>query len=163
MTDKTPAFIPPHEQLRNAVDNISPEMPLEVLLAFEDQVSFFKQFMKELSNTLKDRLYEWIEANGEINLPEMNKRYYNAQETKTKCRDKKALIEALLDATKGDIEALAELLSSDPFKQGACKIPLGDKWDDHFEVVLVNKGKTGKPKPPTTIKVDTTFLPKKGE
>lgn len=148
--------------LADAVDSIDPATPLDEVLAFEDRVSFFKAFIKELDQTLKKRLYEWIEVNGEINLPEMNKCYRNGTITKVKCRNNMATLTTLLDLSGGDMETLVKCLASNAFKQGECKIHLKDKWGDHFDTTLVPDVKTGVAKRETK-KIDTTFIPKKGK
>ncbi len=63
--------------------------------------------------------------------------YYVGDEKTTKCRDAKALLARLLEVS--DMDTIASLLSSDPWKQGACKAVLGEEWDKHFDVETKGK------------------------
>lgn len=150
------------DQVQQAVDMIDPDTPRETLLAFEDRVTFFKQFIKELNTVLQKRLYEWIEVNGEIEVPEINKRYYNSVTKKKKSKDNEVTLDALFTAAEGDMGKVAKCIASDGLNQGECLTVLGEEvWNKCFRVEVVKDVKTGVTKRKTK-KVDTTFLPKKG-
>ena len=150
------------QQLTEFVDQLDTDATQDVMLAVEDRIAYIKQSAKELDGTFKKRMYDWIEVNGEISLPALNLRWYNAITKRTKANDNGKLLEALFQTTGGDVDQFVKCLSSNAFKQGECRHVLGDEdWAKHFTVTEIEDVKTGKPKRETK-KVDTRFLTKKG-
>lgn len=127
---------------------------LESGTATKEDVLTTMGFVKRLSEVAKDcrsqfekLAIEWIDANGEID--DGRVRWYVGPERKTKCINTRATIEALLNATGGDIDRMAECLASDPFKPASTKALLEDAGVDHgclFQTVEEQDLKEGKPK-----------------
>ena len=89
-------------------------------------------------------MLEHVQANGPIEIGDI--KYYAGTEKKTVCRDTRATAEAVLDATKGDLDTFCEQLASQPWKYGALKTLLGkERWAQFFEVQEKPSLETGKP------------------
>lgn len=136
----TPALAP----LRDSIARLPDMTPEEVLILYE-QAAFMAQQLKALRDELKDAMVEYIREHGEINAGN-SVRYVVGTEKRTKCRDRKALLHALLEACGGDLDRLGECLASDAFKHGACRKVLEDQWDAHFSVEVVYNVETKTPK-----------------
>lgn len=143
------------DDVRIAISTI--ENPLatkdEVLLA----LNFVKR-LKEVAATLNEQAekaaIEWIAANGEI--VDGDVRYYVAPSKVHKCKDTKGVLAALLQASDGDLDAVAECFASGAWKPGETKKRLGDVADTFFETVATPDLKTGVAKP-RLQKVNTAF------
>jgi hypothetical protein len=72
-------------------------------------------------------------------------RYYVGRKLKTRCRDPKATFDGILEATGGDMDAVKECLSSDPFKQGAVKRIEGIDFPKLYEVTVDDELREGAP------------------
>ena len=111
-------------------------------------------FVKRLSEVARDcraqfdkLAVEWIDQNGEIEDGQVW--WYVGKERKTKCVNTQGTIQALLDATGGDLDRMAQCLCSDPFKPASTKAMLEEAGLDHaalFETTEVMDLKEGKPK-----------------
>lgn len=119
------------------------------------RVAAFKEAAYELDRMLKGIMLEWVEHNGPQVIGET--RYYAGTKKTTKCKSNPATLDAILQATGGDMESTANLLASQPFKHGACKQALGDKWGEYFEVVEEPELKEGKPTK-SLQSINTRFL-----
>lgn len=143
------------DDVRIAISTI--ENPLatkdEVLLA----LNFVKR-LKEVAATLNEQAekaaIEWIQANGEI--VEGDTRYYVAPNKVHKCKDTKGVLAALLTASGGDLDAVAECFASGAWKSGETKKRLGEIADTFFKTVETLDLKTGVAKP-RLQKVNTAF------
>lgn len=74
------------------------------------------------------------------------RRLYVANDKRTKCPNKTAALLAIVEAVGGDLDQVANTLSSDAFKPGACKVVLGQRYDECFVTEEVPDIKTGSPK-----------------
>lgn len=91
-------------------------------------------------------LLQRVKANTGNDLAVGDIRYYVGPEKKTKCRDVRATLTKLFEYAAGDIETVANCLSSDALKPGACKEVLpGDVYADSFAETVKLDIKTGKP------------------
>jgi hypothetical protein len=144
------------EKSKHAIIEITPETPVEQVLAVMDTIDFIKQQATEMSALIKDRMVEWINANGDIVVGTV--RYYVGTKKTTKCMDVPAAVEALLAKLGGDFGGLCELFASQPLKHGACsKVFSEDEYKTFFTVDEADELKEGKPAK-TLQKIDTKFL-----
>lgn len=74
------------------------------------------------------------------------KRLYIGTDKKTRNPNPTDTLARLLTATGGDLNAVAECLSSGAWKPGACREVLGDEWGSCFTVEEVASIETGAPK-----------------
>ena len=132
------------------------------VVALLNAVDLLKATSKELAQAAEQLAIQIIDERGEIVVGDI--RYYVGPDKTTKPRDKGAILDALLVACDGDLSAIAnEVLSSDPFKVGACRTRLGDEAIDKlFETTVKQDLKTGKPAR-GLHKVNAQFLPRKGQ
>ena len=105
-----------------------------------------KKKERERDVAIRDAIIEVIKATGIEPETMDGKRLYVGNKKKTKCRDLYAALDAILEATNGDLEAVAEALSTNAIKPGHAKTLLGEKWGEHFDVTEELDLKTGKPK-----------------
>ena len=110
-----------------------------------DRVEFAKITIRAISALLNEALVDWINANGDLQVDE-TRRLYVGTTKKVTSNNQQALLEALLDATGGDVEALVKCMAASAFKHGACRTLLKEAWDTHFTSETVEDLKTGKPK-----------------
>jgi len=107
--------------------------------------NILKDLVKVFDADLDKSLFEWLQANGELEVGEI--RYYVGNEKKTKCKDRQATLEALLESTDGDVSGLTDALVKEPFKQGSVRGIVGhNRHAELFETEKVEDTKTGKPK-----------------
>src|SRR5690606_22726121 len=127
------------------------------MLAAIDGVAGLKATLRRLDHLVEARAIAWIEAHGDLTCGDI--RYYVGQDKKTKCRDPKATLQALLDATGGDLDAVVGHLSAGAFKHGACRATLpSERYEALFETTATPDLKTGKPLR-VLAKLDTRFAP----
>lgn len=103
----------------------TPEHALEALTALAN----FKKRVAEVEAQIKAGVIAHIKANGPIVNGDV--RYYVAPNKTTKCLDARGVLDALMTATAGDLEAVTACLSTDAWKPAATKKVLGkdaDKW-----------------------------------
>lgn len=62
-------------------------------------------------------------------------RYFVTTKKKTKCLSIPEAVTALYEATGGDFDAFCDCLSSNAIKYGAAKKVLGDRFQEHFDVI----------------------------
>jgi hypothetical protein len=104
--------------------------------------ALLKRRASEMAAQIKDAAIGWINVNGE--LVDGHTRYYVGTESKTKCINKVAAFNALIDACGGDIEQVAGMfLASDAIKPGAAKKALSaEQFAELFEVTKDSTLKT---------------------
>jgi hypothetical protein len=130
----------------------------ERVLDIWNRMEFAKKFLRETSAMLEGALIEWMNANGDLRLDE-GRRLYVGQVKKTTCRDQMQTLEALLEKSGGDMDALVDCLASGAFKHGACRNVLGEAWDEHFIVEQVEDVKEGKATARKTVQLlDQRFV-----
>lgn len=115
-----------------------------------EALSMMRVLLKQARQDVKiveDAVMEWMTVTGTKDLQASEGvRYYVGTKKKTKCLDLNATLEAIITIAGGDIETVAEALSSNAIKPGHAKKVLGDAWLDHFEVTEELDLKTGKAK-----------------
>jgi hypothetical protein len=136
-------------------------MSVDQVMEIRERLLFIKERLKEAEASMKAALMDYIEENGEFTANGV--RYYVGAKSTTKCVDVQMCIEAMLRVRGGDLGKVIEGLASEPLKQGAVKVMLGqDAWDKYFVKETVKDLKTGKPVREAKA-VDERFLPvKKG-
>ena len=99
-------------------------------------VGRLRQVARELDARLEAATLAWIEANGPVRTGRDGPYYVAGVKKSVKCRDQKAVLSALLDATGGDLDAVAEVLSSGCWKHGAASKRLAPEvYSGLFETV----------------------------
>ena len=144
-------FLHPESGILRAI-SIARESFVERLVAANDPAEKLHLYL--LAKEIAASVREWaalaeadiIGQHPDLNVQTDTARYSVGTVKDTKCRDVRATLEALFEATGGDWEAVARCLSSSAWKHGAAREPLGEKWDECFEVVERMDLKEGKPK-----------------
>ncbi len=120
---------------------------LESGLATSDQILEASEFVDALGaayRQIKERYEQaavaYIKANGEIRSGE--RRLWVEPNTTVKCTDVKGTLQALLEVTGGDLEAVVGCLASDAWKQGQTRKVLGDRAEGLFETKVTSKVKS---------------------
>ena len=116
---------------------------IERMAELRAKIDFLKEFTKRIAGRWDDMMLAIVQDKGDQVIGEI--RYYAGVEKKTKCPDKAKGLETILECAGGDFGAVAEMLASDPFKPGACKELLGERWGEVFEVTEKAELKEGKP------------------
>jgi hypothetical protein len=119
---------------------INDTMTADQVLEVREKLLFAKAKIRELEKDMNDGLIEWMRVNGDLQISE-DKRLYIGKDKRIKCNNTAATLEALLTKTGGDFDAVCDCLSSNAFKHGACRTPLGDDWDTHFDVEEIDEVK----------------------
>lgn len=110
---------------------------------------------------IDDAILSHIEANGgaPIVVGTVELRATYPKDTRNRDGAKGRTLAALFGATGGDMDAVAGLLCSDPYKPGACRGVLpGEAFADCFETVSKPRLVEGVAKK-SLVEVDTRFLP----
>jgi hypothetical protein len=132
------------QRLENSIEFLArPNATIEDFLTAMDTEAGLKAIVREYSARLKDAAIEYVNNNGPVETE--TARYYVGTKRTTKCRDTTRAVEAVLQATGGDLDRLVGCLSSQPLKHGECEGVLGDEWDRHFAITEVPDLKTGRP------------------
>lgn len=101
--------------------------------------------IREARATLKDRLRDWIDENGPITVGEA--RWYVGTTTRHKLTNPEAALLDLLDATDGDLTAIAGALAANGIKIGALRELAGTEAVERaFTSEVITEAKTGAPK-----------------
>ena len=116
---------------------------IERMAELRAKIDFLKEFTKRIAGRWDDMMLAIVQDKGDQVIGEI--RYYAGVEKKTKCPDKAKGLETILECAGGDFGAVAEMLASDPFKPGACKELLGERWGEVFQVIEKDELKEGKP------------------
>lgn len=125
-------------ELRKSVMTVTTEMTNDEVLEIRERILFAKSTLRDMERDLNESLMEWMSKNGNLIInPE--KHLYIGYDRRIKCNDVAATLEALLVATGGDFGAVTDCLSSNALKHGACRRPLGDDWDQHFNMTVIYK------------------------
>jgi len=149
--------------LERSVAMLELTAPQDALLELRDRLSFLRNSLKTLSDSLEEKFIEWINVNGEITYG--TKRLYVGSKKDNKCVDQRAALEALMQVCGGDWEQFCGCLASGAIKPGAAKQVMGEEtWSKHFQVVEKTELKDGVAKPVKgLIEVDTKFVKPKGK
>jgi hypothetical protein len=144
------------DALELAIAKVQPDTSIDDVAQTLDRLAAYMERGRQLKEQLDERMLEYLEANGgEVSIGTV--KYWIGFPKTTKCLDVRAAVEALLEATGGDMDAFCACLSSNALKYGACKEPLGDKWGLHFVVELKPKIENDKPKKDLQ-RMDTKFV-----
>lgn len=126
----------------------------DVLVAIDIRTRI-NAMVRVLNDSLKAKIIEWIEKNGEVTCGDT--RFYVGTEKNTRCCDYKNTMIALLNATEGDLDRVVQCLASGAFKPGATGLVLDDgTYRTLFHTEDVKDLKTGKPRK-TIVKADPRF------
>ena len=131
--------------LHAAVLALSPQEQGAALLSVRNAVSVTKQRLREIDDLLTEQLLAWMGQNGDLVVSEDVRLYPGTKKT-TRCNDVRACLEALIDASHGELDQVAGCLASSAWKHGACRIVLDEKWDRHFTETVEADVLTGKPR-----------------
>lgn len=118
-------------------------------LAVLSTVQNLKSILDDLRRLCEETIIDRINSDGEFMMGDV--RWYVGKDKKVKPRNKAEVINAVLDMAGGDVDKLADFLSSDPFKYGAIRAHLesiekAGLFDELFSTEEVLDLKTGKPK-----------------
>lgn len=142
--------------LRNDIETIGDLPSLDKLAELRVKIDAMKELTKYASELWDNAMLARCEhfatdqTIGDI-------RYWAGTKKTTKCRNPGQAVNVVLEATGGDFDLLGSLLSSDPFKHGACRDVLGERWGEVFEVTEKPELKEGKPKK-SLIAVNERFV-----
>ncbi len=121
------------------------QMTAEEAARLVDLIGAMKRRLKEVTDQCNATLMEYVKKHGDLEVGVV--RYYVGSEKRVKCRGNEATTKAIVEATDGDISALAAALSSDPWKHGHVRKVLGDeKFEELFLTEVVEDMKTGQPR-----------------
>ncbi len=124
------------DPLELAIARISDaETPDDEVFATLDKLDFILEHAKRLKIAGEASMTERVKSKGTIDAGQYI--YVLSRDKKVKIRDKRAVAEAVLEATAGDIDTFAELLASEPFKQGGIKQLVGEaKHAELYETII---------------------------
>jgi hypothetical protein len=131
------------DDIELAAQAITEESSADAVAGMLDRLKVVQEFAARFKQIVHAVAIAWIEHNGHLVIGDV--RHYVGDNRTTKCPAPSKTLDALLTATGGDMEKVAGLLASDPFKHGACREYLGGQWDDHFIVEVKPKLLEGKP------------------
>ena len=132
-------------------------------MASADDVLRALDFLKQLKEAtakanadMESAVIEWIKVNGDLS--DGVCRYYVAPNKTTKCLNVRTTLEAIFEAKDGDLDALMDCLSSNPFKPSTTMKLIGARADECFKTEEVLDLKTGRPKEARLQKFDPRFV-----
>lgn len=135
-------------------------------MASADDVLRALDFLKQLKEAtakanadMEAAVIGWINANGDLSDGQV--RYYVGPNKTTKCLNVRTTLEAIFEAKDGDLDALMDCLSSNPFKPATTIKLIGPRAEECFKTEEVMDLKTGKPKGDRLQKHDPQFSGKK--
>jgi hypothetical protein len=148
----------------NLIDNTNDSIELiETGEATAEQLLTAQNFIKRLGEVYRDlkerteaATISWIERNGDLTDGEV--RYYVAPNKSTKCVDVRRTLVALLEAAGGDLDLVASVLASNPYKPAKAREVLGEASTDLFETDVTKDLKTGQPTAKRLQKADPRFI-----
>ncbi len=137
------------------VNRVCPSATIDDMSQARLMVDSLKRIAREFGDELDRRMLEYVQEHGAVEIGTI--KYFAGTKKKTKCRDISAALQALFESNGGDFGSVAQFLSSEPIKYGACKDLLGVAWHSHFEVIEEAELKEGVVKK-TLQKIDTKFI-----
>ena len=146
-------------KLLAAVHSGEPEAIVGAYMAAKARVARDREFM----TCVEDAILEHIGAHGgaAIVVGTLELRATFPKETKGRKGAAGRTLAALLEATAGDVQAVADCLYADPFKVSSAKAILpGDTFADCFETIVRPKLVEGVAKK-QLVCVDTQYLPER--
>lgn len=130
---------------RSLLASISIDSPAEQVADVWNRWQSIKRQIAAADEGVKASIIEWCQKNGDLEVGEGN-RLYVGPKKETRCLNSAAALEALIDATGGDIEAVAAVLSAQPFKNAAARGLIGPAADALWVTEEEPDVKTGKAK-----------------
>lgn len=116
-----------------------------------------RELTKELSAQVEAGVIAWIKRNGPI-IDGTVKHYVGVAKT-TKCVSVRDTLEAVLEASGGDYDAVVACLASSAWKHGACaKLLPADRYGKLFVTDAADELKEGVAKPEKLQKIDERFI-----
>jgi len=125
------------------------------VLSALDFLKQLKEATAKLNADMEAAVIGWINANGDLSDGKV--RYYVAPNKTTKCLNVRTTLEAIFEAKDGDLDALMDCLSSNPFKPATTIKLIGPRAEECFKTEEVMDLKTGKPKEARLQKFDPQF------
>ena len=133
------------------------------LLDLDDKLQFMQERIRDVREKLKALFIAYIKQHGPI--VNGTVRYFVDEEKETKCLNVQKTIEAILAASEKSnpegypVSDIALLLSTQPWKNAACKKFIGEVADDLFETKVKPKLKQdGTRDREQLVKVDTKYI-----
>lgn len=125
-------------QLQTRVLSINEDMSEDDVLAISEAIDAAYERIKELRAMRDEAMIGYLKEHGPIEAGEML--YVASKDKSVKCRDLGATAMAALDASGGDWDTFASMLSANAFKYGAFKGLAGeDKFNECFETIERDK------------------------
>lgn len=124
-----------------------------------NQLDSWADAIKEARAMLNEAIYEWLNQNDGAQLVVGTKKYYIGTTVSKKANNNGSALTALFEATGGDLEAVAECISSgaSAWKFAKCKQTLGDDAYKEQFLELVKKDVKGE-KVKSLENIDTRFI-----
>ena len=141
--------------LKFEIDSLGEDAPIERLAEVRDNIDFLKQFVRDIDAQWNGMMLARCERDGDQVIGP--KRYYAGIEKKTTCPDAANGLKTIFDCSGGDFGKVAEMFAANPFKPGACREVLGDRWGEVFVVEEKLDLKEGKPSKKLQV-VDERFI-----
>lgn len=129
--------------VRELAASISVDAPPEQVADVWNRWQAFKRLVAATDEGIKASVLEWCETRGDLNVGD-GQRLYAGTKKETKCISPRAALEALLEATGGDLDAVSAVLCSQPFKDAAAKLAVGERAGEFWRTDEVPDLKTGK-------------------
>lgn len=124
-------------------------------LAAMDFAARLREIAKDLSAQVEANVIKWIKANGAI--IDNGVKWYVGDEKKTVCTSVKDTLEAIMQASGGDFDAVVACLSTNAWKHGAAsKLLPTDVYEKLFIQKVDDDLKEGKPD--KLQKFDTKYI-----
>ena len=131
--------------IRDAVSSAQLTYTIDQVLELRQRAKFFLDAARKTYNQCDQYTLEYCDAHGISRIDMGDDHYiYISTVKKTTCKDQRQAVEALLDASSGDLDRVCQCLASGALKHGQCRTVLGDKWSEHFMVKEVKDIKEGK-------------------
>lgn len=125
-------------QLQTRVLSINEDMSEDDVLSISEAIDAMYERVKELRAMRDEAMIGYLKEHGPIEAGEML--YVASKDKSLKCRDLGATAMAALDASGGDWDTFASMLSANAFKYGAFKGLAGqEKFDECFETIERDK------------------------
>ena len=131
--------------VQNMLARMDTSDSIERMVEARNRVMEFERKAKDYRRQFDSIFIEWLENNGRTQVGDSD--FYVGSKKTVRCRDVSKTLELILTHRLGDLSALAEYLSSSPFKHGSLRDLLSaDEWNECFEVCTAKDLRTGAPK-----------------
>jgi hypothetical protein len=146
-------------QFEVSIDALTPASQMEELLELRAKVEQFTAAAKQVKAAIDQKMIDWIAVNGDIEIDTI--RYYVGYDKKVSCKNKAETLEAIMNETAGDEDAIMGCFVSEPFKPGTVKTLVGnERYLQLFDIDTRPVLKDGKPARKKLKRVDSTFITK---